>query len=243
MILRLDEIRNQLSLDSSLKLGCIVDTNVLFAASYPLDLFNEWAEKVFALLHQLQIPIYTNLNVRSEFIELNRRVLIPEGLISLLEDRSGQLNLEIETQLKLLKARSDKAIALDKTFKLNDTEIKKYRHLLTAFKLPSGENAWELFCNDYLHQYITTIWDDAVSALKINFLGTREIDEKNIIDSHPKWADMVDIIGKFGIGTSDAMIINLFLKSKLPLIVTADSDVRDAVLAQSPHNKYVLAPE
>lgn len=63
--------------------GCVVDTNVLFAASFPLDAFNEWAESLVALLHKLEIPLFTNINVRSEFIDLCRRVMIPEGLVGL----------------------------------------------------------------------------------------------------------------------------------------------------------------
>lgn len=47
------------------KKGCIVDTNIDFAFSFPLDTFNEWAEEVANTLHKLNIPIYTNLNVRS----------------------------------------------------------------------------------------------------------------------------------------------------------------------------------
>jgi predicted nucleic acid-binding protein len=66
----------------SFEKGCMVDTNALFAAAFPLDHHNEWAEKVFDELHRLDIPIYTNLNIRSEFIELSRRVLIPEDWYS-----------------------------------------------------------------------------------------------------------------------------------------------------------------
>jgi hypothetical protein len=53
---------------------------------------------------------------------------------------------------------------------------------------------------------------------------------------------MVDIVGKFGVGSSDAMIINLFVESKLPLIVTSDRDVAKAVLGLNLPGKYILAP-
>ena len=65
-----------------LKRGCIVDTNVLFAGSYDYDSYNEWAEEVFYVLERNNIPVYTNMNVRSEFINLQRRVLLAEGLVS-----------------------------------------------------------------------------------------------------------------------------------------------------------------
>jgi predicted nucleic acid-binding protein len=241
MILGLKDLPLQLSKDISIKLGCMVDTNVLFAASYPPDIFNDWAEEVFDLIHKLEIPIYTNINVRSEFLDLHRRVLIPEGLLTLLHDFNGSLGTEIETQLRLLRARFQKALDEDKAFKLQDSEIKKYRKLLSAIQL-NGENAWSVFCETYLHPYIEKIWDDTVAILKIKFLGTREMDNKEIFDGHPSWADLVQIIGKSGIGTADAMIINLFQKSKLTLIVTADGDVKDTVLTQFAENRYILAP-
>jgi predicted nucleic acid-binding protein len=52
------------------KQGCIIDTNVIFAESYPNDNYNAWAEEVFEVLHRNLIPVYTNMNVRSEFIDL-----------------------------------------------------------------------------------------------------------------------------------------------------------------------------
>ena len=241
MILQLKEIHAQCSHDSSIKLGCIVDTNVLFAASYPSDVFNEWVEEVLSLLHELEIPIYTNLNIRSEFLDLHRRVLIPEGLLTMLHDYPTQLSSEVKAQLGLLKAKVYKTMKEDKTFKLSDFEIKKYRKLLSRTQL-AGENAWDVFCETYLQPYIEKIWDDTVMELKIKFIGTREMDNKNIFDEHPKWSELVTIVGKSGIGTSDAMIINLFQKSKLSLIVTADSDVRDTVFRHYSANKHVLAP-
>ena len=47
----------------------------------------------------------------------------------------------------------------------------------------------------------------------MRFLGTRGIDSREFFDSDPDWNDMVDIIGRFGIGSADAVIINFFLCS------------------------------
>jgi len=174
-------------------------------------------------------------------LDLHRRVLIPDGLLTLLHDFSGSLGTEIETQLRLLRARFQKSLDENKAFKLQDAEIKKYRKLLSAIQL-NGENAWIIFCESYLHPYIEKIWDDTVETLRVKFLGTREMDNQEIFDGHPSWADLVQIIGKSGIGTADAMIINLFQKSKLTLMVTADGDMRDTVMTQFAQNRYILAP-
>jgi predicted nucleic acid-binding protein len=115
------------------KHGCIVDTNVIFATSYPLDNFNEWGEEVFNELHRLQVPIYTNQIVRSEFIDLNRRVVIPEGLVDFFEDYSGTLEDEVESKLRSLKTRKRKAEVEEKTFKLSDSEINEFAELFRKF--------------------------------------------------------------------------------------------------------------
>lgn len=66
-----------------LKRGCVVDTSILFAASYPLHNFNSASEEFFEYASELEIPLYTNVNVRSEFINSQRQIMIPEGLSDL----------------------------------------------------------------------------------------------------------------------------------------------------------------
>ncbi|MBI3534785.1 MAG: hypothetical protein HY072_04790 [Deltaproteobacteria bacterium] len=242
MLIQLEDLPKFLESDKSAAEGCIVDTNLLFAASFPLDTYNEWAEGVFKTLHSLNIPIFTNLNVRSEFIELNRRVLIPEGLVDMYNDLAGNLTLELEQQLKSLKTLKQKAANGNRTFKFNDSDIKKYRRLLTKFIHTSGSNGWDLFCRDYFCPYIKDVWNDVIGELKIQFLGTREIESGEFFTSRPEWKDMVDVVGRTGIGSSDAMIVNMFLKSKFSLIVTTDYDVESAVHKIGENKHHVLAP-
>ena len=118
-------------LSSEVRRGCLVDTSVLFALSYPLDPFNEDAERAFNILTKWSVPIFTNVNIRTEFIDLHRRVAIPEGLIDLLQDAESYLSPELVQQLKSLKTRYNKAKMEDKSFLLSDKEIKTYRKLLS----------------------------------------------------------------------------------------------------------------
>ena len=106
MEFKLSDFERSVEKYPQLKQGCIVDTNILFAASYPLDVHNDWADEVFKSLDRFGIPIYTNLNVRSEFLDLQRRVLIPEGLVSFYEDFSEVLEGKIYEKLKYLKRKS-----------------------------------------------------------------------------------------------------------------------------------------
>jgi predicted nucleic acid-binding protein len=71
--------------------GCFVDTSVLFSATYPLDQFNEECESIFENLAAHDVPIFTNVNVRAEFLENHRRVLIGEALIDFLNEAEGEL--------------------------------------------------------------------------------------------------------------------------------------------------------
>jgi predicted nucleic acid-binding protein len=63
-------------LESSLTNFCFVDTSILFSATYPLDKFNAESETVFESLAKNNRSILTNQNVRSEFLENHRRVLL-----------------------------------------------------------------------------------------------------------------------------------------------------------------------
>lgn len=76
--------------------------------------------------------------------------------------------------------------------------------------------------------------------MKINFLGTREIESKEFFDKHPSWENMVKIVGLSGIGSSDAMIINLFQESKIPLMITADVAVKNTLLEFMASDKFVI---
>jgi hypothetical protein len=225
-----------------LKRGCIVDSNVLFAGSYPSDTYNDWADDVFKTLNCIGISAYTNLNVRSEFLDLHRRVLIPEGLVDFYDDLSETLEGKIYEKLKYLKRRAKDARDKGRPLKFNDSEVKEYMDILGHEPRSNGVSGWTVFCQSYFAPYVTDVWEDAVNDLKINFLGSREIESKEFFDKHPSWSNMIKILGDSGIGSADAMILNLFKESKLPLLITADKAVRNAMLNNSFDGKFVLCP-
>ena len=51
------------------------------------------------------------------------------------------------------------------------------------------------------------------------------------------------VTGRFGIGSFDAMIINLFLNSKFSMMVTADRDLVYVIEALKPDGKFVCIPD
>lgn len=240
MKIQIDDLRKSPIAKQTFELGCLIDTNVIFAASFPLDTFNEWSEQVFGELRHQNISPFTNVNVRSEFIELNRQVLVPEGLIAFFDEAQDVLRDEVYQKLRSLKSNSDRANREGRTFKLGDREIKTYRALLEPISIPDFENGWQFFCLKYFHPYITNAWDEAVQALGLKFVGTRAIESREYFMGDPNWKDALDIVGRFGIGSADAMIVNLFLKSKFPLLVTADRQMFDAVETLSDGKKLIL---
>lgn len=243
MRIDLNDLPKLIKSNTDLELGCITDTNALFAMSMPLDRLNEWAEVVFNQLAELGIPVFTNINIRSEFLELQRRVLVPEGLVSFYDTTDkNSLHPTLRAQLKSLKTSKDEAALAGRLFKFNDQQMKKYRALFLEMPKTSASavNGWEQFCMDYLLPYISGVWEATIDDLSINFVGTRAIERREYFDRDPSWKDMTDLIGRFGIGSSDAMIINFFLCSKFPLIVTGDEDVAYAAERLSNGSKYIL---
>lgn len=185
MELQISDFESAIGIHPELKQGCIVDTNILFAGSYPLDVHNDWADEVFTTLNRLNIPVYTNLNVRSEFLDLHRRVLVPEGLVVFYEDFSASLEGVIYEELKKLKRKAKAATDEERAFKLNDSEIKKFMEIFGHEAKADELSEWTLFCQNYFAPFITGIWEDVVKELKINFLGTREIESKKFFEKHP----------------------------------------------------------
>jgi hypothetical protein len=53
MKLKISDFEESLQTFPILKQGCIVDTNVIFAESYPNDTYNAWAEEIFEVLLSL----------------------------------------------------------------------------------------------------------------------------------------------------------------------------------------------
>lgn len=100
-----------------------------------------------------------------------------------------------------------------------------------------------MFCKSFLHPFIVNVWEENIEIFKIQFVGTRAIESREYFHRDPNWKDMTDIIGRFGIGSGDAMIVNFFLCSKFPVIITGDEDVAYAVERLSNGTKYVVVPD
>lgn len=224
------------------RLGCILDTNILFSASYDVDAFNTEAAEVIDSLADLQIPIYTTHNVRSEFIELHRRVIIPECLVDFLEDLGKELHPELLLKLISMRTQLRKANSEGKPFRLQDQQIKHFRSALASYK--KGEiDGWQSFCRNYLHGKIERVWDRAVEEFGLNFIGTRSDENSDVLSGSPGWAGATDLIGRFGIGSADALILDLFFNSRFILLLTSDRDMAYCTERSRQPNRFVFLPD
>ncbi len=222
-------------------LGCLVDTSILFSVSYPLDKFNEEAAQVFDIWGELAIPVYTNANVRSEFLELHRRVMIPEGLIDFLEDEESSLDQVLVQKLKSLRTRFRRNIEEGKGFKLSDSEIKLFRHLMSQFRTQETDG-WLLFCRHYLQGRLEPIWEQVVELIGLNFIGLRSGERATELVGQVSWKGTTNLMSKFGMGSTDAMILDLFFNSKFKMLLTSDQDMAYCVNASGAQGRYAFLP-
>lgn len=236
------ELQTFIAANPAAKLGCLMDTSILFSASYDLDLFNAEAARAVDVLADLGVPIYTTYNVRSEFLELHRRIIIPECLADLLEDVGKELRPELVAKLTSMRTQMRKATADGKPYKLSEQQIKIFRAALATYRL-GEQDGWEAFCQNYLSEKIERVWDAAVEQLGLNFIGLRAEEDNAVLLGQPSWKGTTALVGRFGIGSVDALILDLFFNSKFLFLVTSDRDMAYCVAQTKQPGRFVFLPD
>lgn len=96
-----------------------------------------------------------------------------------------------------------------------------------------GKNKWRIRwtdafgkrCNKTFDSYReATEWKMLEEDLGLNFVEILEGATSEFFSEPLLWNDMVQVMGKNGMRGPDAMILNLFLKSAFPLLITGDGD-------------------
>ena len=222
--------------------ACFVDTSILFSATYDSDAFNSESELEFDLLAEAGFSIFTNVNVRSEFLENHRRVLIPEILIDLLAAKGSQLDPILHEKIKSHRTSYQKKVAEEKNTKMDPVQIKIWRRLLSEYSF-DGIDGWTLFCRDFLKGKIHRIWQDTEKLFALNFISTRIGEESPYLEQFPNWESAIDLMERYGLASFDAMIVNMFLCSKISFLLTADLEMADCVNKESKRSKLVFVPD
>lgn len=209
------------------KPGCLADTGFLYVLSYVDDRIYKEAIEISDILSEAEIPIFANVISRMEFIDLIFRKQITMGAIQVFEELNyTQKNKDLYNQLKNIRDQNSSNMKKGRSFNIGERKLKDLRKLLND-TTPDG---WMKFCNQYAGEKLFNEWQMLEEELGLNFIEIMEGEASEHFNEPLKWSDMVSIMAKNGLTGTDAMIYNLFDKSKFPLLITSDGDFKDSIL-------------
>lgn len=202
--------------------GCFADTGFLYAISYDDDQFHQRADQVLDLLASKKIPIFANVISRMEFIDLIFRKQVTNGAIQLFDELGS--NLRSSKIFKLLKSIRDSntaGIREQKSYKIGERQLKDLRNYISE---TGSIKDWKSFCERFVGQLLSNEWELLEDDFGLNFVEVLEGQQSELFNSALRWNDMVELMAIHGMRGPDAMILNLFSKSKFPFLITSDND-------------------
>ena len=218
-----------------------LDTNILFSYSYDTDIFHDEILNIFSIIKDKKTKIYSNITTRSEFIELQRRVIITEALTWIGEKIYGVSNSSnIARELKSHTTKVRKRVIEKNPLILNDIDIKKFKDLL-SISTEKTNNVWLKICNDNLSTKLKKSFEIISHYVELEYISLRADDRSSEIIGEVSWDGMCEIIEATGLATNDAMILNIFQNTDIPFLFTSDFDIVYAA-AILPKKKYVFCP-
>jgi len=222
--------------------GCIVDTNFLIATTYENHPFSNDAEFLFEKMAEHQVPIYSTVTTRSEFLDVWRRIIITEALMGMLAKNSNwRLTKKVKAVLKKHKAWIDMQAAQDEMPLLTDRRIKDCKEVFFP-KAQSGKSGWVEICGFYLSGKMDEYWALLLEGLGINHIDLSKPEIQKLITSKVRWTEMARISEETCLGTSDSMILNMLKSSVFPFVVSGDYDMAYAILLDET-KKAILIPD
>lgn len=87
------------------------------------------------------------------------------------------------------------------------------------------------------------IWNSTEEKLGLNFLSLRKEDQEKHLHQKPEWGGVTDLISKFGLSSSDAMILNMFISSKFEAIASSDVDIALTIKAMNLETRHSIVPD
>lgn len=220
------------------KEGCLADTGYLYGFAYDDDRLHEVSLEILDILTAHEVPVYSNVISRLEFVDLIFRKQVTQGAIQLF----GSLKLTSKNKnlINLLKDIRDKDSAARKrglSYKVDERRMKRLREFVDQLAFGSG---WQDFCSNYIGDLLVNEWVMLEEDLGLNFVEIMEGDVSGQISESITWSDMVSLMGERGLRGPDAMIINLFSKSKFSLLISGDKDFENCLSHREVENKSLL---
>jgi predicted nucleic acid-binding protein len=200
---------------------CLADTGFLYALAYDDDRLFKKATDIFELLCEHQIEIYANVVSRMEFVDLIFRKQVTQGCIELFNTiKSSHQNESLLNLLKDIRDKDTAARRQNQSYKIDERRLKKLRETIGRH----GVAEWQLFCKKFVGNMLVSEWTMIEKELGLNFIEIMDGNVSEYFTSPLKWTDMVKLMGGQGLRGPDAMILNLFTRSKIQVLITADSD-------------------
>ncbi len=222
--------------------GCLVDSSYLIAASYDSDTHNTACDVATRALSKSGTPIFTNVSVKHEFMEAQRRIVISEALCDFHTAYGSLVPIEVEKKLKSHKALHQGKIDDKKSTKMELQQIESKSVLLRPIKIAT-KNAWQITCEEFLEPNLSPVWEQTVRDFRIQELRTRESDKSKYLTSFPEWEDAIKLMGKHCLGSIDSMIVNMFKCSTISILLTVDREMARCAVAETEDKKIVFMPD
>lgn len=225
--------------------GTIIDTNILIALTYEMNVNSEAALRFFETFLEPEqdkgLRLFTTVNTRSEYLDFYRRLIMTENLRDVVDENSlwktpAKARAQIQYQSGILKRREQQGG--DPVF--NDTQIKSVKSAFSAGR-HSGHDGWLLLCERVLEKRLDDV-EIEIQDLGVEYISPNDPSQEDLFLRKIDWSAAKRIAEKTCAGLSDAMILNAFQCSRFPFIVSADFDIGYAVLASS-ELKDVVMPD
>lgn len=244
MILGYSDFLKILNERPALGKGLVVDTNVLISATYESDAFFDSTTEFLSLIAENEVPIYCNVNVRAEFLEIHRRLIFSEALFDFADTiDTPKLPLQLAQQLgKWSKANETRKRQEKPPLRLSEADLKWVK--LALIQVSDGhKDLWTVLCENRIGDKLSFLWQKTVDELGLNFLTLRKGDQAEHLDRAPEWEDAIKLIEQQGLSSSDAMILNMFLVSKFEALITSDSEIAITLKRLRPEQKLCFVPD
>lgn len=223
--------------------GTILDTNVLISASYDVRDSHTQITEVLDILQGKSYRIFATVNTRSEYLEFQRRLILTESLLDMVDEFSTvKLPKNAKAKIQTLKGSLKTSVAADpdKDEVFNESQLKKIKKEFSAGP-HSGQRNWLEICDTFLKGKVS-IEDQSLMDRGVEYISPNDESQKHLFDFSLGWPEAIDICEKTGTAFSDSMILNALKASKLFFIVTLDFDIGYAALSD-PNMKDVIVPD
>ena len=240
-ILPFNKISEQLNIKRDAK-KVLLDTCALMSFSHDTNEFHDETIDLFETLRREKVQAFTNINIRSEFVDLQRRLIITEALTSLAQDIEGINSYDtIAKKLKSHKNNVHKRADSGNPLILSDSNIKQFKKQL-SFGHRGIQNVWGKFCEDNLQGRLVKTFEIIERVLNLKYLSLRKGEKSGEVIGEISWENMYRISEKSGLSIHDSMILNMFEGTNIPFLITTDFDLVYASAISAKH-KIIFCPK